>query len=190
MPSKSTSTRTRKSKSNQEMAQTEIVQLIEQDHELLKELIETLKDNEAPQEKREAAFDEFSLLLVSHAKPEEETLYEAMKANEELREDGFEGEVEHVLADQLLEEIKRTTEPDLWSARVKVLAELVEHHIEEEEEELLPKVEEELDVEERLQLGSDFIDRKIAYFEKGGSDTVEETDPEAVATAELEEELH
>ncbi len=169
-----TSKTTDKSATKKEMAQTDIVQLIKEDHKSLKELLETLKDTDADLDERQNAFDEFAFLLVTHAKPEEESLYVFMKDNKELREEGFEGEVEHILADQLLEEIKRTTDEDLWSARVKVLAELVEHHIEEEESELLPSVEEEVDIADRLEIGANFIDRKVEYLARGGEDTVSE----------------
>jgi len=42
-----------------------------------------------------------------------------------------------LFADQLVEENMRTDDEDLWSARVKVLAELVEHHIEQEPKNVL-----------------------------------------------------
>ncbi len=35
--------------------------------------------------------------------PEEQVLYTYMKSKEETREEGFEGDVEHALADQLVE---------------------------------------------------------------------------------------
>ena len=79
-----------------------------------------LKDSEVSLSERKSAFEEFAPLLASHAKAEEEVLYVAMKKNEELREDGFEGDVEYIMADQLLEEIPRTTDEDLWSARVEM----------------------------------------------------------------------
>ena len=117
---------------------TDIVNLILEDHKPLKELIKVMKDSETTPEERFATFKEFAPTLVAHAKPEEEVLYKQMKKNPELLEETYEGEVEHQIADQLVEEIKRTEDVELRSARIKVLAELVEHHIEEEEEELLP----------------------------------------------------
>ncbi len=147
-------------------AQEDIVTLILEDHKPLKKLIEVLKDSEQSLSKRRKAFDQFAPLLISHAKPEEESLYVYMKQDKELREGGLEGDVEHGLADQLIEEAKGTKDEDLWSARVKVLAELVEHHIEEEEEELLPDFRKNSEPDERVALGQTYLQLK-ADFEAG-----------------------
>lgn len=160
-------------------AETDIIKLILEDHKPLKELIEVMKDSEKSFLERSAAFEEFAPLLVTHAKPEEESLYTFMKDDEELREGGFEGDVEHALADQMIEEIKRTEDDeDLWSARVKVLAELVEHHIEEEESELLPDVKKHSSAEERASMGEQYLNRRAKYEAMGGTDAPHEKEIE------------
>ncbi|QDK45786.1 hypothetical protein DOM22_11825 [Bdellovibrio sp. ZAP7] len=156
--------------------QDDIVEMILEDHKPLKELIKIMKDSDKDLEAREDAFAEFAPLLVCHAKPEEQSLYVYMKGNEELREDGFEGDVEHQLADQLCEEIMRTEDPDEIGAKIKVLAELVEHHIEEEEEDLLPEFRKNSEPQERMQLGEKFLALKVQYLEKGGQETPHESD--------------
>lgn len=135
----------------------DIVKLILEDHKPLKKLIKILKDSDKDLSTREKAFDEFASLLTIHAKSEEEIVYVHMKGEDELREEGFEGDVEHGLADQMVEEAKRTEDEDLWSARVKVLAELVEHHIEEEEDELLPDFKKHTELEERSEMGEQYL---------------------------------
>jgi hemerythrin superfamily protein len=152
----------------------DIIEMILHDHKALKKLIKVMKNSDKDLSERQEAFEEFAPLLVVHAKPEEQTMYVFMKDDEDLREEGFEGDVEHGLADQLLEEIKRTDDEDLWGARVKVLAELVEHHIEEEEDELLPDFRKHSDIEERVQMGAKFMELKHKLEEQGGKDTVEE----------------
>jgi hypothetical protein len=139
----------------------DILEMILEDHRALKKLIKVMKDTDAEESERRSAFEEFAPLLVTHAKPEEQTWYTYMKENhEDLRTEAFEGDVEHGLADQMLEEIKRTKDQDQWSARVKVLAELVEHHIEEEEDELIPDFREQSVLEERIALGEAFMEAK------------------------------
>lgn len=166
------SVNTDKSQKAVQQAEADIINIILEDHKPLKELIKVMKDSERPEEERFGAFEEFAPTLVAHAKPEEETLYVEMKKEEELREEGLEGDVEHQLADQLVEEIKRTTDKDLKSARIKVLAELVEHHIEEEEEELLPEYKKNSQKEERLELGSRFLEMKLKYLAAGNDNIV------------------
>jgi len=156
-------------------SESDIVDLIIEDHEPLKELIEVMKDSEKSVLERSAAFEEFAPLLVTHAKPEEEVLYRFMKANKDLREGGFEGDVEHMLADQLIAEIKRTEDDeDLWSARVKVLAELVEHHIEEEEDEHLPNFKKHSKVPQRAEMGQRYAVLKTKFEAMGGEDAPHE----------------
>ena len=141
----------------------DIIDLILADHKPLKKLIKIMKDtDEYNLSQRKAAFDEFAPLLTRHAKPEEQTWYAYMKEDlEEMREDGFEGDVEHGLVDQLIEEVMRTKgDDDLWSARAKVLAEMVEHHIEEEEEEMLPEFKKDSEKQVRLQLGAEYLAAK------------------------------
>ncbi|MFN3454186.1 MAG: hemerythrin domain-containing protein [Pseudobdellovibrio sp.] len=151
---------------------TDIVDIILEDHKPLKDLIKIMKDSERDHEERFAAFNEFAPTLIAHAKPEEETLYVFMKKDEDLREEGCEGDVEHMLADQLLEEIKRTTDKDMKAARIKVLAELVEHHIEEEEEELLPEFQKEAEKSIRSKLGNKFLELKLNYLAAGDDNVI------------------
>ncbi|MBC7458835.1 MAG: hemerythrin domain-containing protein [Bdellovibrionaceae bacterium] len=156
-------------------AELDILNMILEDHKPLKQLIKILKNDEKDLNQRKAAFEEFAILLVSHAKPEEQTLYVAMKKKEDLRAEALEGDVEHGLADQLVEEIHRTeNDDDLWSARTKVLAELVEHHIEEEEKQLLPDYRKKSTPNERIQLGQAFLKIKTELLEQGGVDSPNE----------------
>lgn len=151
---------------------SEIVSVILEDHKPLKDFIKIMKDSDKSQEERFAAFEEFVPALIAHAKPEEEILYFFMKRDEKLREEACEGEVEHILADQLVEEIKRTTDKDMKSARIKVLAELVEHHIEEEEEELLPDFKKETNIQTRVRMASQFLELKLKYLAAGDENII------------------
>lgn len=161
-----------KQDTNVQLKGSDIIDIILEDHKPLKKLIKIMKDSDQDESERFTAFNEFATTLVAHAKPEEEILYTFMKKNEELRTEGFEGDVEHAIADQLVEEIKRTTNTDLKSARIKVLAELVEHHIEEEEEELLPKFKKGSEKQQRSSMGDEFLELKIKYLAAGNDNII------------------
>lgn len=144
----------------------DIVDLILQDHKPIKELLEVLKDSAVEFTEKRSTFEEFMPMLKNHAEPEQETLYVRMKDENGLREDAFEGDVEHALAAQLMEEL--TLEPedeDIWMAKVKVLAELVEHHIVEEEDEMLKQVRKEIDADTRYVIGQDYLNMRAEYLE-------------------------
>jgi hemerythrin superfamily protein len=146
------------------MKNTDIIKLILRDHKPLKRLIRTMKSEEATLPQKKAAFKEFALALIAHAKPEEQTWYKEMKADKKLITEGLEGDVEHGLADQLVKELKRTTNNDMFKAKVKVLAELVEHHIEEEEEDMLPSFKHASKKEERQELGKKYESLRQKYL--------------------------
>ncbi len=105
--------------------------------------------------RKKAAYQQFEHYLSSHAKAEEESLYVHMKKkNSQLRVEGLEGHTEHGIADSLMGEIDAIkSDEDHWTAKVKVLAELVQHHIKEEEQEVLKKVSKDYSTSEVLDLG-------------------------------------
>ena len=152
-----------KEKVSAKASANDIIQIILQDHKPLKELIKTLKDEETDFTEKKPVFEEFAPLLLSHAEPEEQSLYLHMKDEEELRAEGFEGQTEHAIASQLIQEINQTSDEDEWMAKVKVLAEMVEHHIEEEEEEMFPDLKKQLDTEERIAIGEEYMRLRDDY---------------------------
>lgn len=165
-PRKSINARTARPKTKTvSNSEPDIIKLILEDHKPLKELIHVLKNSDTDLEERELAFEEFTSLLTIHAKAEEQVLYTFMKEIKDLREEAFEGDVEHGLADQMIEEALLTEDQDLWSARVKVLAELVEHHLKEEEDDMLPDFKKYSEKAERAQLSEQYVQMK-AKLEK------------------------
>lgn len=144
----------------------DIIQMILDDHKPLKRCIEILKNSEMNLSSRRAAFNEFAPLLLIHAKAEEAVLYAFEKTEVDMREDAFEGDVEHALAEQMVEDVKQSVDKDIWSAKAKVLAELVEHHIKEEESEMFPELKKEANASELIRLGEDYLAEKNKI--KGG----------------------
>jgi hemerythrin superfamily protein len=146
----------------------DIIKLILTDHKPLKRLVKILGNESRSVGERQKAFAEFAPLLIAHSEPEEQSLYNAMKDQEKLRREAYTGDVEHEIADQLIQEAKRANEIDLWSAKVKVLAELVERHLKEEEEKFLPHFKKFSDAQERAMLGQDYLRLRKAVMVEGG----------------------
>ncbi len=138
----------------------DITSLILKDHAPLKKLILTLKDPKVEIMKKRPAYIEFKRALTAHAKAEEESLYIHMKEEAEgddLRIEGYEGDTEHAIADTLFKEIDYIgSNDDKWMAKVKVLAELVDHHIKEEEKEFFKRIRKEFDATERIEIGKEY----------------------------------
>jgi hypothetical protein len=77
--------------------------------------------------------------LNVHELIEEKVLYPALAAAKEARPIVLEGSQEHHVADVLLKELHRLpTSDERWGAKLKVLQEGIEHHIQEEERKMFP----------------------------------------------------
>ena len=117
------------------------VDLLILDHEKVRKLFKDYEKAENGHEKRRIA-EEVFLELEMHTKVEEEFFYPALRRKaetEELRKLLDESLEEHHVADTIMEELKAMSTTDhRYDAKFKVLQENVEHHADEEEEEMLP----------------------------------------------------
>ena len=78
--------------------------------------------------------------LTKHATAEEEIFYPAVRAATKDDDLVDEATVEHASAKDLIEQImSMDSEDELFDAKIKVLGEQIEHHVEEEEGEMFPK---------------------------------------------------
>lgn len=108
--------------------------------------------------------DEIVGALTMHAEMEEMLLYPVLekKLEKEGKRMVEEAYAEHAIVKNLMAQIKNLDPEDIkFDADVKVLMEMVNHHIEEEERELLPEAEKELSEEELNDLG-----QKIEAFKE------------------------
>lgn len=145
---------------------TDIIKLILEDHVPLKKLIKVLKDPHIKMSEKRPSFEKFAVQLLAHAKPEEQSLYSWLQAGKsEMRIEGFEGLTEHAIAEHLIEEIRVTTDKNEWLGKVKVLGEVVEHHIHEEETSVFKLVKKEFGMQLRAEIGEEYLKQKEEYQE-------------------------
>lgn len=115
------------------------IKLLKADHKEVKTWFKEYEKLEAKPEKQALA-DKICLALIVHAQIEEEIFYPA--ARPAIDDDALfdEAEVEHGSAKQLIAEIQAMKVGDrLFDAKVIVLGEYIDHHVEEEEEEMFPE---------------------------------------------------
>ena len=140
------------------------IELLKADHELVRSLFKEFKeakeaeDTEGMREAQERIFEE----LEVHTGIEEEVFYPAaQEVGEEAEELVAEGIEEHHVVDVLMGEIRDLTpDDDAWVAKMTVLIENVEHHADEEEEELFPKLREVFGDERLDSLGEKLAEAK------------------------------
>ena len=143
---------------NKTESNTDVVSILREDHEKVKELFEQFEEAEDKRTKQHIV-DEALKALTVHAQVEEEIFYPAFReayADDEETEDQMDEALqEHHVAKILIAELEDMSPgEEFYDAKFTVLAESVKHHIEEEESEIFPKIDEDdptwTDVGERL----------------------------------------
>jgi len=140
-------------------------QLIRQDHKKVEGLFKKFEQTKGLKAKRRIADNAMTELEV-HAALEEEIFYPAVEKEIDDRSMVKEARQEHQTVKELIAELKGMQEEDEeFESKFSELVENVQHHVEEEESEMLPKVEENgLDLKE---LGDQMSQRKQKL--QGGS---------------------
>jgi hemerythrin-like domain-containing protein len=142
-----------------EESQPDILDTLKKEHDEVRALLSDLQDATASAE-RKALVKKIKMALIPHTKAEEKVVYNAVIAlkDKDAQTDGHEGYIEHLWASKTLErldKIANATSPE-HKAAAKVLKELVEHHIKEEENNVWSDVRENFSDEERLQMNAEF----------------------------------
>jgi hypothetical protein len=122
----------------------EATKLLSADHKEVKKLFkdyEKLVKAEGADEEKQALAEQICTMLTVHATIEEEIFYPAAREAMEEQDLLDEAEVEHASAKDLIAQIRGMSPSDeLYDAKVTVLGEYVDHHVQEEEKELFVKV--------------------------------------------------
>jgi hemerythrin-like domain-containing protein len=131
-------------------------ELLKKDHEKVSGIFEKLEPTtERAVKTREELFAQLKQELDIHARIEEEIFYPSIRDAEETHDITLEAYEEHNVVKQLLAELEELpTDDETWGAKLKVLQENVEHHVEEEENEMFPSAREVLSKEQIEELGS------------------------------------
>jgi hemerythrin superfamily protein len=139
MEKATTSTSARKGAKTQPQ---DAIAILSADHKNVKAMFKQYEDlkEDGDSEEKAALAARICLELTVHAQAEEEIFYPAVR--EAIEDDDLmdEAEVEHASAKDLIAQLSEADpEDDLFDAKVKVLGEYINHHVEEEEGEMFPK---------------------------------------------------
>lgn len=142
------------------------IELLKQDHEKVKKLLEELSNTtERAVKKRTELLQKVALELEVHTTLEEEDFYPAFKqaGGKDEAKMYHEAKEEHRAVEALVLPDLLNTDPGTveFSGRLKVLKELLEHHIEEEEEEMFKEAQKLMSSEELSTLGKQMEEKKM-----------------------------
>ncbi|WP_064118497.1 hemerythrin domain-containing protein [Pseudomonas fluorescens] len=144
------------------------IDLLKADHAKVKDILSQLSEStERALKKRVELLGKLEMEISIHTRLEEEILYPAFKAAGSKEQDVmyFEAKEEHRTVDSLVLPDLKLTDPGTpeFSGRVKVVKELLEHHIEEEETEMFPQAKKLLGKEKLEELGAQMEAMKASY---------------------------
>lgn len=133
--------------------------IIKQDQEL-REHIHILKSFDSTSDEKQRALLDLVNLWLAHSLAEENTLYDEVSFSNELKPFLDEAYEEHAIAQILIEELEALNFRLTWNSviqiKAKTLAEVVEHHLKNEEETYLKMILELLPQDELQLLGREF----------------------------------
>jgi hemerythrin-like domain-containing protein len=140
-----------------------ILQDLHNDHSEVDTLLGRIMDSEDGAE-RARLFSEMTNKLLPHLEAEQEILYLPLEngKEEESRKFGHEGASEHRMVEQQVDKMTgmHDTLSDQWTAELKVLQDLIEHHVGEEESTGFSCAREEFDKAQLEAMSREFQTRK------------------------------
>jgi hemerythrin superfamily protein len=151
----------------------DVVDLILSDHREVERLFDILRTQP---DQRLTTVPVLTALLVAHSRAEEAEVYPVARDEAGAADEVEHSQEEHLQAEQLLEKLAATDpdSPEFESVLDEVI-ESVTHHVEEEEESVLPAMRERLDETRRDELARAFAASRAEHLgEQPGEATVEE----------------
>lgn len=153
--------------------QTDVVTLILADHREVERIFETLRED---QEARPQAVLQLRALMLAHSEAEEAIVYPTLKPemedepSEEVEGDKIdEAYDEHAEAEQLLDELADTDpESEDFDSVLADVMESINHHVEDEESDLLPRLRDMLQGDEMQRIMSEFHRVRMEILEQEG----------------------
>jgi hemerythrin-like domain-containing protein len=139
--------------------------LLRADHKVVSALFTQYKKARSTADKKEIVA-QICMELKVHAQIEEEIFYPAVKSALKDKTLIPEATVEHATLKLLLAQVENV-EPagEMFDAKIKVLSEYVQHHVEEEQNEMFPKAKAtKLDM---MELGAQLAERKAELLAEG-----------------------
>ncbi|HEY4114212.1 MAG TPA: hemerythrin domain-containing protein [Rhizomicrobium sp.] len=141
----------------------DILDTLKREHREVALLLEQLTQSESAPERR-SLLKQIKEALIPHLRAEQKVVYDAVIAlkDKDAKIDGEEGYIEHETAEKMLlklEKMDSFTAPQ-FSAGAKVLKELVQHHVQEEEKNIWSDVQDNFSDDDRLEMNREFLAAK------------------------------
>lgn len=140
---------------------TDIFTRLKQDHDRHRKMLDRVADTSGDSKERREAFEQLRIDVSAHANAEEQSLYAEMLARPELQDKGRHSVAEHKEVDEYFEDlVSKDFDNTGWLTRFKTLKHRLEHHMDEEENEIFTAAKKDLSEQRAIELAKIFDDRK------------------------------
>ena len=141
----------------------DILDTLKKEHDEVAEMLSQLVKSDRGAE-RKAILKQIKAALVPHLRAEEKIVYNGIYAlkDKDAKQDSAEGYMEHQLAEKMLvtlEHIDNAMSPEFFAGS-KVLKEMIEHHVEEEESNVWKDVRQHFSADDRMGMNRKFMAQK------------------------------
>lgn len=145
------------------------LELLKKDHQKVSDLFAQTEVAGSEKNHRQL-FEKIRTELETHTHIEETVFYPALKKHEDLKDMVAEAYEEHKQVKTLLREIEALSgDSTKFDAKLRELQQNVEHHVEEEESEMFPEVEQHFDASALEELGRLFETAKKEHSKQQSS---------------------
>ena len=147
-----------------------IIKLLLADHKLLRKLMSQVKSSKATDAQKVKAFMALKKNVASHVKAEETTFLTLIRDNPRFEDQVLEGYEEHRVHETVLAGIGKVSVKERRIEQMKIFCEILEHHLDEEEEDLFPRFKKYAASKTRKKIGKKYLKvRKKSASEKRGA---------------------
>ena len=132
-------------------------EILKKDHRNVKQLFEQIIKGK---NRDEGTLNRIARELDIHMSAEEQFLYPELENNQLTRDMALEAREEHDLGREIMGKIDNSLDDEHWLAKVKVLSDVINGHIKEEEGEMFPKSKKIIDREKEESITRSIEDEK------------------------------
>lgn len=141
----------------------DIVERLRGDHQMLKNFLEVMTEAGTSQSARRRSLEHFESLYYAHTVAEEMVVYNALDGRQPRWEDlSHIGHGEHKVATTLIARLMKIvgTQSEKWQVEAGLLRDIVQHHIDAEEADMIPEIEIAFAARERVSMAGRYDEAK------------------------------
>lgn len=137
------------------------IKFIKSEHDHIRKTFAEIADDKHREETKKKLFDELSAFLIRHETMEQNLWYPNFKDDDKVSDTVKHLMTEEKKAESVIKEMKTIEDQSEWEEKFNSLKKDVEHHANEEEQKLFPKVEALLSIDELDKIGKELREFKI-----------------------------